>query len=244
MQYIICHRGINRTTENSYESIVGINYLTHSYLKYGVEFDIQMTNENLLICYHDETLERLHNSNIKIYEIQKEELLKFNIAILEDVFDQLTQTDNLINIEIKYINDSGNSKLKILCYELIKLIESKKIKNYVITSFNSEVILQLLNMNINNVGLILSEEYDVEWIRKLVTRGMKYLTIAKNDFDLINKLNFDNIFLLIYTFFDNVEDYDSDIQLINQLKSIKDKKIGLITDDHELTFNLLLNNCD
>ena len=125
MQYIICHRGINRITENSYESIVGINNLTHSDFKYGVEFDIQMTNENLLICYHDETLERLHNNTIKIDEIQKQEILKFNIAILEDVFDQLRKTDNLINIEIKYINNGDNCKLKNLCLQLMKLIELK-----------------------------------------------------------------------------------------------------------------------
>src|SRR5437870_585769 len=117
MKYkIICHRGINREKENTYESITDTIYLNNDIITYGVEFDIQITGDNNIICYHDDTLQRLHENKKRVAEITQEEINKFNLPIFYNIMEKLSSNKNLIiDVELKIYLPCDYSKLKYLC---------------------------------------------------------------------------------------------------------------------------------
>ena len=100
---IICHRGINRKQENTFKSITDTSLLNSTdKINYGVEFDVQITADDNIICYHDDTLERLHKSNKRVSEITKDDIDHYNLPYFDKVIEKLSLNRNIIiDVEIK-----------------------------------------------------------------------------------------------------------------------------------------------
>ena len=94
---ILGHRGVT-DKENTYDSITGIVNIAKKYptAKWGVEFDVQMTKNGNIVCYHDKTLLRIHNRNDTVYDA---DLNNLNICKLDDILDyELYSSSNVIFI--------------------------------------------------------------------------------------------------------------------------------------------------
>jgi len=249
---IICHRGVFRNKENKFESIVSIKTLNHPGIIFGVEFDVQLTKDNKLVCYHDETLDRLHKDSHKLCEYIYDEIKNYDIPLFDEILDDLLddfkdRNDYLLNIELKFyedIEDKDNNSIKIknLCELIISKIKNRNLIGYcLVSSFNNGIVNELLNNYDISTGLILYDNYKIDEIEKFINKGLQYLVIDKNIVDEIFSFPFlKMVNILIYTFFDdeNEEQDIQDIQIINTLKSRNN--IGFITDDYSKMIKLLI----
>src|SRR3989304_8286013 len=135
---IICHRGIKIENENTLENIIKTKDLTHKDILFGVEFDIQLTKDNKLVCYHDENLLRLHNIDKRIVDNNYEDL-NVKLPFLKDILEKIKDNDNFfIDIELKYYDKLSNENYQDeYCSVLLKEVEQiKKKDNLIISSFN------------------------------------------------------------------------------------------------------------
>lgn len=104
----------------------------------GIELDVRITKDNVLIVYHDANLKRLFQSNLKIKDLTYVALNKFKfddelIPTLKDVLDFVAGQVPLI-IEIKDGHDRN-----IICYETSKLLDSYNGK-FLVESFDPLIV--------------------------------------------------------------------------------------------------------
>ena len=104
MNEILAHRGdtVNHK-ENTYKSITKINEINSKKIKIGIEFDIQLTKDEKLICFHDKNMKRLFNKDYIIENINSEIIKEFkDICYLDDILNFYKNNKNIIlNIEVK-----------------------------------------------------------------------------------------------------------------------------------------------
>ncbi len=229
---IIYHRGIIREKENQFESLVGIKDIKLNTNKLGIEFDIQLTKDNQLICYHDKDLNRLHNQNHNINDLNYNDLIKYNIPLLSDIIDELKGNDSFfMDIELKYYD---NNKIKDYCAKVIKEIDKVKvINNIVLTSFHIDVVKELLVFRNVPVGIIIDsiDDFNIDLINSLINDGLKYIVINKSMIHDILKIDsIKHIQILVYTFFDNKSTYKDDLDLINSISG--ENTIHFIMDNY------------
>jgi len=232
---IFGHRGTNNYQENTLQSILDIHKFDSSKFDFGVEIDIQYNYKiNKFICFHDETLTRLYNINKKVSHLYEQELLKYNICILDDIL--LTYNDDKwLNIEIKVYDDN----IRNLYDNLVILLEQYKLRgNLVITSFDVQTINILLDKKIR-CGLIMMDFTNEIYINDLIKKGMKILVIEKDMFELISKSKYyDNVYCYVYTLFK--DENHQDIILLEKVYYEKNK-IGIITDNIDNVIQVFKN---
>lgn len=257
---IICHRGAIRTLENTLTSIVGINNVNNSNnLVIGVEFDIQITNDNQLICYHDYTLERIHKLNKKTIELSIDDCVNLNIATLNQILENIINPNVLINIEMKApinINihhDVYNAKLEIFCRLVLDKIHLNYLNNEImISTFDYDllnILIELIN-NYNTKSNIkiakISENFDLGEIIELKSRNVNNFVFDKILLDVINNCDvLKDCDIFLYTFFDindeGTNNTNLDEKLINKIQK-SDKKISIITDNLDNLNKLIIFN--
>lgn len=246
MHKIICHRGINREKENTYASITEvINIKKNDLVTYGVEFDIQITKDNNIICYHDATLERLHNDTTKIINMTINEIAKYDLPYFENVIAKLSLNPNLlIDIELKTYNSTNQNKINLFCKQTLEICNKYNILNQcVFSSFDDDILLELLKVNkFIKVGKIADSDYDFKNINQLLEAGISSFIMDKSIVvNVINKYGdiLPNIELYVYTLYcihDPYANYDD-----NMIKFLIKKNIGLITDDYARMTEFVLN---
>jgi glycerophosphoryl diester phosphodiesterase len=150
---IIAHRGIteNGYNDNSLESLLEIKNIKSDF-NLGIEFDIQITKDNKIILYHDEYL-----NNNKISDLLYSQIIEMNTKIikLDDILKEFNKTNYLLDIELKSYLDDGFDKYTDIVIDIISNYEF----NYILTSFNLNIVNLLQKKNILNVYLI-SEDLD------------------------------------------------------------------------------------
>ena len=150
---IIAHRGIteNGYNDNSLESLLEIKNIKSDF-NLGIEFDIQITKDNKIILYHDEYL-----NNNKISDLLYSQIIEMNTKIikLDDILKEFNKTNYLLDIELKSYLDDGFDKYTDIVIDIISNYEF----NYILTSFNLNIVDLLKKKNILNVYLI-SEDLD------------------------------------------------------------------------------------
>ena len=181
---IIAHRGIfdnEKIIENtieSFEKAISLNY--------PIELDVQLTKDDKLVVFHDETLTRLGNHEgfvqmMTYEELQKIPLLntKSRIPLLKDVL-KLNQDKVLIDIEVKYTN---RIKETVACL----LEELDGYHNFVVKSFDFRIIREVKKRNPNiTTGLLINEEYDT-FAKSCLHCSSLFLRYTKCDFVAISK---------------------------------------------------------
>lgn len=119
----------------------------------GIELDVQLTKDNVVVIIHDETIDRTTNGKGYVADYTYEELSKFDasyiyrekmgfnkIPTLKEYFELVKNLDFITNIELKTgINEYLGIEEKV--FELIK--EYKLEKRVIISSFNHFSILRM-----------------------------------------------------------------------------------------------------
>jgi len=225
---ILCHRGIfgDNIIENTLEAYMKV--INTYAINIGIELDIQITKDDEIICYHDYDLKRIHDIDKNVADLTIEDVNELNITTFENVLKNINN-DIFIDIEVKSISFD-----KKLCDKLMLLLNLYKLKKYIITSFDINVIKYILSFSTFNCGLIIANSEIVE-IEQLIENGIKNIIINKSNIDIYSKFK-NELQIYAYTFFDKNSEDDDII-----LKKCLDNNIYIITDDIEKTIMTLYN---
>ena len=229
MKEVFAHRGdtVNHV-ENTYNSIIEIDKISSNELNIGIEFDIQLTNDDKLICFHDKNMKRLFNKDIVIEEMNTTDIKIKDICYLNDILNYYKDNKNIIlNIEVKCFN-LNKLKKKRLCNKIIDLVKKYEC-NFIISSFNREIV-NYLYKNKNNflVGYII-DNFDNNEYNK-IKNNIDYLICNKSiDKNIILEIS-KNKKILIFTLYNKKnQNIKYDEYLIKYF--YENKNIGFITDN-------------
>lgn len=93
------HRGLhdikNGIPENSLAAFK--NAVDHGY---GVEFDVQLTSDNVAVVFHDDSLERMCGVDMKIYEMTYEEISDMKLLGTDNYIPLLTDVIKVIDGQV------------------------------------------------------------------------------------------------------------------------------------------------
>lgn len=206
----IAHRGMFdniKIPENSIASFK--NALKHNY---SIELDIQLTKDNILVVFHDNSLKRMTGIDKLVEETNYEELkdLKLlntneHIPTLDEVL-KLIDNKVLLDIEVK-----KTKRIK----EITNIIKEKltNYNNYVLKSFDPRIV-RSLKKNINTeVGYLIGNKHNfLSSILVIKYSKADFLSISKK---LLNTKKFQKLKnkyqLLIWTIKDKDEIKDENI---------------------------------
>ena len=206
----IAHRGMFdniKIPENSIASFK--NALKHNY---SIELDIQLTKDNILVVFHDNSLKRMTGIDKLVEETNYEELkdLKLlntneHIPTLDEVL-KLIDNKVLLDIEVK-----KTKRIK----EITNIIKEKltNYNNYVLKSFDPRIV-RSLKKNINTeVGYLIGNKHNfLSSILVIKYSKADFLSISKK---LLNTKKFQKLKnkyqLLIWTIKDKDEIEDENI---------------------------------
>ena len=175
MAHLLIHRGLAKKglAENT---IKAFKYCFKK--KYGIETDIHCTQDGKIVCFHDFNLKRKFKINKILKNSKYKDLLKISkskknpIPLLNDLI-KISKNKRFLMLEIKPL--FSKESLKVL------LRETKKLKNYSITSFKEKNIINLYKMKRNlNLGLIIPSTFAVDKIvKKSNAKHIKFLVVEK-----------------------------------------------------------------
>ena len=156
-QTLICHRGFFNNIDIPENSIKAFKKAVDH--NYGIELDVQITTDNKLVVFHDESLKRMTGIDKNLRECDYKELQKYNLLDTNEkipLFSEVLKTikkDTPLIIEIK---PEGR------CIENVKgVVEIMKEYDglYNIESFNPKVVKYLKDNEPQIIRGQLSESY-------------------------------------------------------------------------------------
>ena len=162
---ILAHRGVmSKYPENTLDSFKEVR----KYPNMGIELDVLLTKDNVVVCCHDNNLKRLTGKNLNVSDITFSQLCTLKIkkeieynddvykydkenrfCSLEEVIEKFK--DVLINIEIKTYKGFSLQYKKKLSDLVMNIINYRKLKKYMISSFDIVVVKYLKTKNITCV---------------------------------------------------------------------------------------------
>ena len=181
---LIAHRGIfdnEKVVENTIES-----FKEALRLHYPIELDVQLTEDNQIVVFHDTDISRLTNQTgilqtMKYEELKKIPLLstKSHIPLLKEVLE-LNQDKEMIDIEVK-----PTKRMYDTIFYLMK--ELNGYKNFIIKSFDPKFI-RLLKKNYPDItcGLLIHDHYP-KFYQKIFLHSSWILPYSRCDFVAISK---------------------------------------------------------
>ena len=123
----------------------------------GIELDVHVSRDGEIMVIHDETIDRTTSGKGFVKNFNSLELQSYGIPTLNKVLD-LINNNLLVNIELK----SDNSVEKVI--EIINFYCSDKkwnINNFIVSSFNWELLLKVKSLNKNiKIGVITEEKLE------------------------------------------------------------------------------------
>ncbi len=207
----------------------------------GVELDVQMSKDGILVVIHDEKVDRTTNGkgwvkDLKLKELQKlDASFKFSkkygfcgIPTLEEVFKWASGNKLELNVELKNnLIDYRNIE-----EDTIKLIHSYKLqKRVILSSFNHESMVKAhsIDPSIEAALLYMEKIYEPwEYARKLGLRGIHpYHPTVKHE--TVQQCHLHNIAIRPFTINDK----------INMKKFISYQCDAIITDYPERAMKLI-----
>ena len=175
MSHLLIHRGLAKKNFKE-NTISAFKYCFKK--KYGIETDIHCTKDNKIVCFHDFNLKKQFKINKNLKNIKYQDLLKISknkkkpIPLLNDLI-KLSKNKRFLMLEIKPL--FNKKKLKILLKEI------KGLKNYSITSFKEQNIIDLYKIKKNlNLGLLIPSTFKFNnIIKKSKKKYVKFLILEK-----------------------------------------------------------------
>jgi len=223
---VLAHRGVmlNGQMENSYESLTGIKRYDRDSI--GIEFDVQQIGSGEIICYHDEDLKRLHNSDLRVSELTDEDVVKYKLPYLREILNEFAGSQYILNIEMKSYDEM--SDVHDFCHRVAKTVANFNLNdNVIISSFDPCIIMNMLNNHpwIKSSLLIYGEIPD-ETIDNFITIGLRKIAIDKAQYLNTEKYLSKGLNVMVYTLFDANDKNDDEI--VKYLS--KYKYVTFITD--------------
>lgn len=157
----IAHRGLTsrHNPENSEEAILVAS--NHSKID-GVEFDVRLTKDNMVVVFHDEQIDRMVEnatgfvSNIILKDLQKHNIGRntkhIMIPTLESVLGRL-KNNTFILLELK----NEGSRNKMLCDKVLDIISNYPNIKFYLQSFNEDIVRYLLDNSSYNIGVLINK---------------------------------------------------------------------------------------
>jgi len=108
---------------------------------YGIELDVQITKDNKVIVFHDDTLSRMCQLDIRVREKTYEELQELNLLQTEYKIPLLSEVLSLVDGKVPLLIEI---KLPIACLDTCLFVNEVLLNyhgDYCIESFNSLVLL-------------------------------------------------------------------------------------------------------
>lgn len=223
MKKIIAHRGVFNNKDIPENSLKAFREAVKSNI--NVEFDVQITKDNILVVFHDDNLKRITGVNKKLENCMYDEIKNLKLLDTEEVIptvDDVLRTINnkvFMDIEIK-----NNRKYKVLCDLLIDKL--KKYNNYSLKSFNP-MIVRYINKKYPdiNIGYLIGDKYDFK-ILKYILPSKFIIKYSKCDFISISKA-----LLNTNKFKELSKVYPTQIWTIKDMKEITDDKYTYICNN-------------
>ncbi len=177
----IAHRGLHNEVFPENTEGAFLNAISHSY---AIETDIQMTNDGVLVCYHDDNLKRGLNIDKDIRTVNYSEIKdlkpfngEYNIMAFKDFL-------TLVNGEVPLMLEIKNQINKGIEEKVLNELNKYKGK-FAIQSFNPFIIKKITRLAPEiTVGVLSTREY-IPTISKFANaflKNMWYRFIVKFDF--------------------------------------------------------------
>ena len=212
MSKICGHRGaVNYKPENT---MSGFEWCVNNDIKWA-ECDVQLTDEDILIIIHDETLDRTSDTKGLIKKITKKKLETINVGInnskvklfqkiptLEELLNFCKTSGLKLNIEMKFYDPIKSSYRKRLVDELLKTIETTKSNDQVlITSFDIKALKILRKLSKEIPIGILYENLPKNWVKSATDLKVTSIHLDYNflTFEKLNQIHRLNIKSFVYT---------------------------------------------
>ena len=175
MGHLLIHRGLAKKSFKE-NTIAAFRYCFKK--NYGIETDIHCTKDNKIICFHDFNLKNKFKTNKSINKTKYQELIKISkikkkpIPLLKDLI-KLSKNKKFLMLEIKPLFSKKN--LGILLREI------KYLKNYSLTSFKEQNIINLYKIKKNlNLGLLIPSTFTFQKVlKKSKKKHVKFLVLEK-----------------------------------------------------------------
>lgn len=173
---LIAHRGIhnNLVKENT---ILAFEKAMKK--KMIIELDIQLTKDNKIVVFHDQTLKRMMGINKKVSSLTYNELNKISTYHIPSFIEVLNLVKGKVPllIELKPYNQG-----RILEEEMSKILDEYN-GDFAIQSFNPKIIYWFKKNRTNYIrGQLLTVNYNYNFITNLVYHHMLFNWFTKPDF--------------------------------------------------------------
>ena len=134
----VAHRGLHDNNSDAPENSIPAFKLAAAN-GYGIETDVQMSKDGVLVVFHDDTLARMTGASGKLCDFTFEQLRELRLLNTDcqiPTFDEFLEAAAGVNliVEIKTHSDIGEVEQKV--YDALKNYEG----NYCIESFNPFIV--------------------------------------------------------------------------------------------------------
>lgn len=135
----IAHRGLhtkdNSIPENSMSAFS--RAISHGY---GIEMDIQLTKDEQIVVFHDNTLQRVCNVTGRVDEYTYAELQSFSLSNTDQKIPLFTDFLDLVNGQVPLVIELKNgNKNELLCKKAYDILKDYK-GNFCIESFQPLIV--------------------------------------------------------------------------------------------------------
>lgn len=184
--HIFSHRG---ESKNNIENTMPAFYDALLSNSDGIETDIRKTKDNVLVLFHDKTIDRLTKKSGKLSNYTYTELLNISlkgekIVTLDDFLKYFSNKNIKLFLEIKEENIEKS---------VIELIDKYNVKNVIIISFKYSILKKINEINKTiNLGYLV-HKIDDKIIKEIDLLNIKYVlplsTLLSED-DVIELKNY------------------------------------------------------
>ena len=154
MSKICGHRGAAKYKPEN--TISGFEWCVKNNINWS-ECDVQLTDENIALIIHDQTLDRTSNSNGMVQKVKLDELESINVGTvnsndtffqkiptLEELLNFCKKSNLNLNIEMKFYEPVKNNYRRKLVEKVLKTIKNTKTENKVLISSFDIISLKIL----------------------------------------------------------------------------------------------------
>ena len=172
---LIAHRGIHNkdikeNTLQAFDKAIMRNM--------PIELDIQLTKDNIVVVYHDESLKRLTQINKKIKNLTYKQLHQL-VKWIPTFEETLQFIDGKVPLLIELKSYSKGHKLEQECVKLLDKYTGK----YAVQSFNPWTIYWFKKNRKDYIrGQLATNGYNYNFITNIIYRHMLFTYINKPDF--------------------------------------------------------------
>jgi len=178
MSKICGHRGAAKYKPEN--TISGFEWCVKNNINWS-ECDVQLTDENIALIIHDQTLDRTSNSNGMVQKVKLDELESINVGTvnsndtffqkiptLEELLNFCKKSNLNLNIELKFYEPVKNNYRRKLVEKVLKTIKNTKTENKVLISSFDIISLKILRESSLGIPLgALFDDLPTDWEKQI-----------------------------------------------------------------------------